>query len=71
MDVEYIVFDRRLNSWDNMLGMYFNPIEGRYESIWITPNAYLKFDAEPEVSRLYDSGNIKIYDVRGLRNEAQ
>jgi hypothetical protein len=71
MDIEYVVFDRRFNSWDNMLGIYMNPIEGRYEASWLIPDAHLKFDNGPGVDRLFDSGNIFIYDVKGLRNEAQ
>jgi hypothetical protein len=71
LDIEYVVFDRRLNSWDNMLGMYFNPVEGRYKPNWLNSDAFSKFDEKPGVSRLYDSGNITIYDVRGLQNEAQ
>jgi hypothetical protein len=69
MDVEYVVFDRRFTSWDNMLGVYFNPIEGRFHADWLDPAAHLKFDNEPYVDRLYDSGNIFIYDVRKLHDD--
>ena len=64
------MFDRRFTSWDNMLGMYYNPVEGRFAAAWLIPEAHLKFDDEAGVDWLFDSGNIFIYDVGALRNES-
>lgn len=70
--VEYVLVDRRRVSWDNMLGFYFDRVpQGSSTSTGLlAPEVYKKFDNLPSVSRIYDSGNITIYDVRRLSGVA-
>jgi hypothetical protein len=63
--IQYIVVDHRLilpgiGWWDGT---------GAPDSTNSSdPNAPAKFDSVPNVSRIYDSGNIVIYDVRAITN---
>ena len=68
--VRYILVDRREISWDHMTGIYFNRVvEDRYEDTeLIDRRAYTRLDVQPNVSRLFDSGNIVIYDVGVFAN---
>jgi hypothetical protein len=68
--VRYILVDRREISWDHMTGIYFNRVVAdRYEDTeLIDRRAYTRLDAQPNVSRLFDSGNIVIYDVGVFAN---
>jgi hypothetical protein len=70
--VRYILVDRREISWDHMTGIYFNRVvEDRYEDTeLIDRRAYTRLDAQPNVSRLFDSGNIVIYNVGVFANGA-
>lgn len=72
IDVRYIVVDRRRISWDNMLGMYFNHAQqlANQKSPFFDPAVSAKFDREKTVSRIFDSGNIVIYDVEALSDVA-
>jgi hypothetical protein len=70
LHIRYIVVDRRRISWDNMAGYYFdqtgnNPIPA---SDLFDPEMYEKFDKLKDVQRIYDSGNIAVYDVKVLEN---
>lgn len=69
--VEYLVVDRRLSTALPFLGFYFEQSEtGAFEYTKpIDPYALSKFDEMENVSRLYDNGNVRIYDVRKLWNE--
>jgi hypothetical protein len=69
-DIQYIVLDRRLISADNMAGYYFDRTStGRLTSAdLLPPGVYGKFDQVQTVSRLFDSGNIVIYDVGAISN---
>lgn len=71
MNVDYVVFDRRRVSWNAMIGVYFDRLEnGEIPSADLfEPEVVANFDHQPRVSRLFDSGNIAIYDVRALRDE--
>jgi hypothetical protein len=67
--IEYLVIDRRLSSAPPVVGHYFD----RGEQVMIgapdkplDPEILGKFDHEPDVSRVYDSGDIQLYDVSGL-----
>ena len=66
--VRYVVLDRRLISWNNMLGLYFaRPGD---QTPWDTrklgPEPFAKFDEQKGVNRLFDSGDTVIYDVGAL-----
>lgn len=62
---QYILSDRRRISWDKMAGLYFDRMRddmGQGAEL-IDPEAFAKFDRQKNVSRIFDSGNIRIYDV--------
>jgi hypothetical protein len=61
----YVVLDRRLISWDNMRGLYFERQrkDTTSDREFIDPTASKKFDRHENVSRIFDSGNLTIYDV--------
>ena len=63
--VRYVVVDRRLISWDHMVGYYFDPVTDgpNAEFELVEPAVYGKFDSHENVSKIFDSGNIFIYDV--------
>lgn len=69
-NIQYIAVDRRLISSNNMLGYYFDrTTTGQLPSTdLLPPEVYGKFDKQQKVSRLFDSGNIVIYDVGALSN---
>ncbi len=69
--MKYVVVDRRLSSWDNMLGYFFTPAPPSSERTaeWLAPEQYMKYDKEPAADRLFDSGNIVIYDIGALNHE--
>jgi hypothetical protein len=66
--VRYLVADTRLSTAPPMFGIYVeNGEPGITERNQPLPlEALTKFDTLPYVSRLYDSGDISIYDVRSL-----
>ena len=68
--LQYAVMDRRLVSSDNMAGYYFDRTStGQLPSTaLLAPEVYGKFDRPPEISRLFDSGNIVIYDLGAIRD---
>lgn len=68
--IQYVAFDRRLISWDNMTGYYFDqtPAGPLPSTDLFDPAAYGKFDKPKEISRLFDSGNIVIYNVGAISN---
>jgi hypothetical protein len=68
--VQYIVVDRRLSTGLPRGGYYYDtaePNRGRYTSP-IDPAALAKFDGPQKVSRVFDSGDIVIYDVKAIAN---
>jgi hypothetical protein len=69
-DIQYIAVDRRLISSDNMAGYYFDRTStGQLPSTdLLAPEVYGKFDKPQTISRLFDSGNIVIYDVGAIIN---
>ena len=69
--VRYVVVDRRLISWDNIVGLYFNRNEQArsHSAVLMDVEVYSKFDGVDKVSRIYDSGDIVIYYVGSLVDE--
>lgn len=67
-NIRYLVVDRRLSEGLPLFGVYFeNGEPGEYEhSTPINLYALLKFNYMPGVSKVFDSGNIAIYDVEAL-----
>lgn len=65
--IEYILVDRRLSLRLPWVGHYFEGHEspGGHKSP-ASPGALNKFDGMPFVNRVYDNGDIAIYDLRGL-----
>ena len=66
--IEYLVIDRRLSTSLPLVPFYYEEgeiFEGRHASP-VTPDVLGKWDAAPDVERVYDSGDIQLYDVRGL-----
>jgi hypothetical protein len=66
--VRYLLVDRRLSTALPLVGVYFEdgepPVQPAGQPI---PAAWLdKFDAVPGASRVYDSGDIRIYDLGAL-----
>jgi hypothetical protein len=66
--VRYLLVDRRLSTARPLVGVYFEdgepapvPAGGPVPVSWLD-----KFDAVPGISCLYDSGDIRIYDLRGV-----
>jgi hypothetical protein len=62
---DYIVVDRRLKSFDNMNGYYFGfrPGAGAPDAL-LPADVALRFDTI-KADRLYDSGNVVVYDLKG------
>lgn len=66
----YLVIDLRLAQSLPLLGYYYEQGEtGAYRhTVPISLSALTKFNALPQINRVFDSGNIIIYDVGGLLN---
>jgi hypothetical protein len=59
-NIEFVVADRRVISWDHMLGYYLY----KDQSLELfAPSTFEKFDGLAGVSRMLDAGDIVIYDV--------
>lgn len=70
---EFLVVDYRLAEALPKLGYYFEPgeLNNRRYTKPIDRNILAKFDPLAIVSRIYDSGDIVIYDLRLLRRELE
>jgi len=68
--VNYVVVDRRLPTGLPTFGVYFEPGEpDTYQhTALIDPAVLAKFDAIGNISRIFDDGDIVIYDVRDISN---
>lgn len=66
--VVFLVIDRRITQSLPLFGFYIQPGENEGEAhiLPVDRAATDKFDRIPGVSRLFDSGNIIVYDVRML-----
>lgn len=67
-EIQYIIIDDRLSQALPPTGIYFERSEpGAYRhAAPIDPQVLAKWDRIPVVSRIFDSGDIVIYDVRAL-----
>jgi hypothetical protein len=67
--VRYLVVDRRLSASLPATGAYFerSEVEGDSHLAPIDAAALAKFDGMAQVGRIFDSGDIAIYDVARLR----
>jgi hypothetical protein len=65
-NVDYVVYDQRWVSWDNLRGVYYpsrSPASETSAADLLDELAYRQFDGLKYVSRLLDSGYVAIYDV--------
>jgi hypothetical protein len=69
-DVRYLVIDLRLTKELPLEGYYYEPFEkGAYQHTTpIDPEAFAKFNKVSDINRVFDSGDIIIYDVGGIVN---
>ncbi len=67
-EIEYLVADQRLTTGSPVVGHYFDRGETQQlgEPEPLDPAFLEKFDNEPDISRIFDSGNVRIYDVSAL-----
>jgi hypothetical protein len=65
LNLRYLLVDDRLTTELPRVGVYFEAGEpgARQYTTPIFPAALAKFDRNENISRLFDSGNIRIYDV--------
>lgn len=68
--VRYVEIDQRLSTGLPHVGVYFEIGEpGSFQHATpISRAALMKFNGVPGVNRIYDSGNIVIYDIGGITN---
>jgi hypothetical protein len=68
--VRYLIVDLRLSTALPSVGVYFEVGEpgSFHHTTPISRQALTKFSAIPQVNRVFDSGDIVIYDVGGLSN---
>ena len=68
--VRYLIVDLRLAQSLPLLGYYYEQSEAdAYKhTIPVSLQALTKFNAIPQINRVFDSGNIVIYNVGGLTN---
>jgi hypothetical protein len=71
VEAEYVVVDRRLQSFDLLAGYYPAPgPDPLAPSQLLDPIVSNKFDSHPDVSRIADTGDIVVYDVSRLSGVA-
>lgn len=66
----YVVVDRRRIADDHMFGNYFTSGPAERAGFYPT-SSYEKFERQPGVSKIYDSGNIALYDLIRLRYDPE
>lgn len=66
--LSYVIPDRLLRSGDNVRGYYFSvqPPGGDFDSL-LPEQSALKFEQIPTAARIFDSGNITIYNLEAGR----
>ncbi len=69
-DVRYLVVDMRLAQALPLLGYYYEQSEtdAYRHTVPLSRQALTKFNGIPLIDRVFDSGNIVVYDVGGLIN---
>ncbi len=72
-DTQYLLVDTRMATSLPMVGVYFEGGEplANERQIPLDPAVLAKFDTVDHLSRIFDSGDIKFYDVKDLLDEAQ
>jgi hypothetical protein len=71
--ISYLVIDRRLSTALPVVGHYFDRGERHIlgqGSGPLDPRILAKWDSQPDVSRIFDSGNIQLYDVSALGRDS-
>ena len=70
--VDYVVLDRRYVSRDNLVGYFYpRPSHAADPPISNWRNVRRKFERLPGSARIYDSGDIVIYDIRHALERAE
>jgi len=71
--VRYLAVDQRLSQFLPESGTYFSDAEpdANQHTTPISIKALTKFNNVSQINRVFDSGNIVIYDVRGLINASK
>jgi len=67
--IDYLLVDMRLSTQPALVGTFFQP--GEPAGLGLTPldpTALKKWDGDERVSRVFDDGWIRIYDVRALQD---
>jgi hypothetical protein len=64
--IEYALTDRRLNLITPLVGIYVGR-DGSVVRTPLDPLAFMKFDSLPAANRIFDSGDIQIFDLTGAR----
>ncbi|MDZ4721514.1 MAG: hypothetical protein SH847_23875 [Roseiflexaceae bacterium] len=69
--VRYVVTDQRLTQELPQTGFYFDGVEpGAFQHTELLSHGALdKFDSADRASRIFDSGDIRIYDVRNISDD--
>jgi hypothetical protein len=69
--VRYLLIDRRLSDGLPLVGFYFESGEpGTFQHTTpLDPTALAKFDVQERVSRVFDSGDVVIYDLGTVTDE--
>lgn len=66
--IDYIVLDRRIASRDNLIGYFFpRPAELDDPPIFNWHTVRRKYERLPGTARIFDNGDIVIYDIRRAR----
>jgi hypothetical protein len=71
-DIRFLLVDQRLTTGLPVVGHYFDrgeETELGVRRVPLAPALLAKFDRLPSISRIFDSGNIRIYDVGSLSRE--
>ncbi len=73
MQIHYIAIDRRRISWDGMLGLYFDRGTGvsQDRDQFFPVEVTTQFDRQTNAPRIFDSGDLVIYDVGDLSGVKQ
>jgi hypothetical protein len=64
--IEYVLADRRLGFAEPLVGAYRIGRDGGLIRSALDPAAFTKFDVLPAISRVFDSGDIQIFDLKEL-----
>ncbi len=70
--LDYVVIDRRMTTALPVSGSFYEggePFSGQHVTP-MKPELLNKFDLRANVSRIFDSGNIQMYDISGLSQQA-